>query len=735
MDQPAPQDPAAADLASDLAPSVRLLPVAVCFGLAGLADAAMTLSAGTVADGRSMPALCATIVGLWLAAAVGVSLVEKAVLAGVGRRGAADVLSAVTSWWTECLAGGDEDADRRRALRLIALLAGGAVLVLSSIAWLSHLIDTRHGALLIALTFVVGQIALAVASGIVALGVHRVARRTIRIKTRTLLVLVGLGAAVGLVYGLVAFRETIQQTDASSLLLIATAIGLQPLAHRLVTRRFDGVRASAGVIAFACLSLGLGALDRGSRGAVAQGSGTAKYLLDMVQRLSDADGDGSPWLPGFDDCAPFDANIHPFAVEIPGNGVDEDCDGFDGPAPGPDGEAVASGLPAAFSVPRPPPLDRQGPPPNLVLITIDALRADHVGAYGYVRPTTPNLDAVARRAVLFERAYAQDSGTGPSLWSLMAGKTPFQVKLEHASRFPPNYAESEITLATHLSRAGYQTAAVLCGHVFSVPWWTLRRGFGSYEEICGKDDKHKAPAVTRKALATLASFDPQRPYFLWVHYYDPHGPYYNSSDVDFGHEKKDRYDEEIAYTDRYVGRLLDMVGTRQHGRATYTAITADHGEAFGEHGPDPHARTLYVEVTRVPLILLGPDVTPRKVAAPVAVGDLFPTFLDLAGAPIPETTTMVSQGHVLFGAEPDMERLVFQENSYARPRRDVKGVVGKRYHLIVDTTHGTRELYDLQADRREMTNLHGTDRPEAARLEAAMRGFIPTTHVPRDLSK
>jgi arylsulfatase A-like enzyme len=398
---------------------------------------------------------------------------------------------------------------------------------------------------------------------------------------------------------------------------------------------------------------------------------------------------------------------------------------------------LAAGAEAASpeGSPRPAPLAREAAKkPNLIIITIDALRADHVGAYGYDRPVSPTLDRFAAQGVLFEEAFAQDSGTGPSLWSLMVGKTPFQVELERADRFPPRYGPSETTLATRLKDAGYETAAVLCGQVFSSPWWNLSDGFETFEEICGDKDRHQAPKVTALALKRFKTLSAKGPTAMWVHYYDPHGPYYNSPLADFGATTQDRYDEEIAFTDTHLAPLLKAL-TKTGSRPTYVAITADHGEGFGEHGSDPHARTLYREVTRVPLIFLGPDLVARRVAAPVGMHDIAPTFLDLAGLPIPEDMSARSLGRVLLGEPPSPDRLVFQENSFSRPRRDAKAVIRGPYHYILDTTNGGAELFDMAQDPGETTNLAGKDHPVERELEGALRAFLTTTKVPTNLSK
>ena len=237
-------------------------------------------------------------------------------------------------------------------------------------------------------------------------------------------------------------------------------------------------------------------------------------------------------------------------------------------------------------------------------------------------------------------------------------------------------------------------------------------------------------------MKTISMFDriaQPKPVFLWVHYYDPHHPYHDHRDLSFGSDKRARYDEEIAYTDRHLGPLLTAL-TAPGQRRGYVALTADHGENFGEHGPAPHARTLYYPVTHVPLVFWGSDLSPRRVQATAALNDIHPTFLALAHQPY-DHSTMMNQVATLWGKAADPDRLVYQENSFSRPRRHVKGVVGRGYHMIMDLTTGTDELYDLGTDRAETRNLAGQGLAIEGQLRAALKAFIPTTKVPEKLAK
>ena len=666
----------------------------------------------------------------------------------VGDEELAALSERLRAWWSRLNEEEDASRDRTRLATMTGWVVGLGSWLLLGAAALAYLIANRNGPWLISFASLVVHLLLTVPAALTGLTARRAALKLLDglasrepypdlLRLRRLLAAIrfaGIGAVVVSFTVMIlseflsldhAFLRLFRAVDGSAFLLPLVAVAALPLAHRWVRAGRDGVAWFVMLaLAFSLPLIGLQA--EAARVDVATSAPTSKYILKRLQSLADSDGDGVASPPFGADCGPDDPTIKPFAPDPPGDGIDQDCDGVDG--------ALANETftlkPLAPAVP----LDRPKSKPNLVLITIDALRADHLGAYGYQRPVSPVFDAYAERGVLFEEAFSQDSGTGPSLWSLMVGKTPFQVKLDRPERFPPRYADSETTLATRLKSAGYQTAAVLCGQVFGTPWWNLRDGFESFKEICGSQDKHQAASVTREALKTWEELSERGPTSMWVHYYDPHGPYYNSPLVDFGTTTLDRYDEEIALTDKHLGPLLEAL-TTPGKRPTYVVITADHGEGFGEHGSDPHARTLYRDVTRVPLLFLGPDLKARRVPEAVGMHDIAPTWLDLAGLKIPDDMTARSQGRVLFGAPAPAERLVFQENSYSRPRRDAKGVIRGRYHYILDITNGSSELYDMSEDPAERNNLVGTGLKVELELSAAIRDFIPSTHVPANLSK
>ncbi len=671
--------------------SIRLSATSLAFGALGLADWGL---AAARSERAALPGL-PLVVGLWLMAALPwalfASLFARLTLGPDGHR---PLLNLLAPAWRRLAADAGTPADTQRLATTIGVANALVVFIAGSVYLVRWYILHRHGALLIALATVAGQAALLLPAAAVGLIARRAARGLLtRARVR----------------GRLRRAGTTTVVAAAALTALAALAALAAAAHRVYIA-LDGPTFTLPVVALALASLLAARLRRGSWVA---------WALPVVAALAITLAARSPAARRLAGQDAWTARWAAYALLPPPTRAAAE---HTGPTP-------------PYRPPRRPSLAPPGPAPNLVLITFDALRADHTGFMGYSRPTSPRLDAFAKESVVFERAYSQDSGTGPSLWSLMTGKTPFQVELVRPDRFPPIIGPHEQVLAEQLKHAGYATAAVLCGDVFGTPHWNLRRGFDEYGDVCVGHTRDQAPIVQTHALSTLRRLAHKEPFFLWVHFFDPHGPYADHPDIGFGDQPMDNYDEEIRFTDVAFGELLDGLASADLGRNTFIAVTADHGEGFGEHGPDPHARNLYRNVTQVPLVLHGPGIAPRRVAEPVAMADLFPTLLDLASVPVPEASTMASQAPVLFGAAPDPERIVFQENSYSRPRRDTKGAIWRRWHMIIDLTTGVDELYDVLSDPGELHDRIGEEEEAAARLRRELRAFITTTRVPDDLSK
>jgi arylsulfatase A-like enzyme/Tfp pilus assembly protein PilF len=276
-------------------------------------------------------------------------------------------------------------------------------------------------------------------------------------------------------------------------------------------------------------------------------------------------------------------------------------------------------------------------PPNVLLITLDTTRADRLGCYGYALALTPTLDALAAEGVLFERACTPAPLTLPSHASMMTGLYPPEHGLVSNGR--GRLDENIPTLAESLRDAGYDTAGFIGSFVLHSKFG-LQQGFASYDDDMtntrptehGLHRQRDGVQVVDSALAWLTQRR-TKPFFCWVHLYDPHNPYLAHAD-EFGDRFQDRpYDGEIAYVDRQVQRLVKHLDSNQFRERTLVVVVGDHGENLGEHDEEEHSLTLYDSVLHVPWIWAGYGASAkgRRVPQPVSLVDLRPTILEAVG--------------------------------------------------------------------------------------------------------
>ena len=293
------------------------------------------------------------------------------------------------------------------------------------------------------------------------------------------------------------------------------------------------------------------------------------------------------------------------------------------PRTGPPGSAGGSAV-------LPPPTGDS--PRHVLIITIDTLRADRVGVYGWTNAHTPTLDGLARRGVRFTRAYATAPITLTSHATLLTGRYP----PGHAARHNGMAAQPDVlTLATHFKQAGFETGAFVSAFPLDRRFG-LTRGFDVYDDELprgndGRPQNERAGAITvDRALAWLRARPATARVFAWVHLFEPHAPYGLPAHAG-RRSATDRYDEEVTVADREIGRLLDAWPDASQ---TLVVATADHGEAFGEHGEIGHSIFVYDTTLRVPLIMAGPrTVAGIGVDAPVTLADLAPTIAAWAALP------------------------------------------------------------------------------------------------------
>jgi len=413
----------------------------------------------------------------------------------------------------------------------------------------------------------------------------------------------------------------------------------------------------------------------------------------------------------------------------------------------------------------------QAPPsggPNVLMISIDSLRADHLGTYGYERDTSPNLDRLAAGGVRFDSTVAPTSWTLPSHMSLLTGLDP----LDHGvtSDFRPALSRSIATLAETFRAAGYETAGVsISGYVKSE--WGFARGFDHYQDRLA-NTRNSSPRIIAEVHRWLEDWDGRgrrRPLFLFVHLWDVHydfeppaefvemfDPEYqgeadatnfvNNPAIHREMDPRDLehivalYDGEIRYTDKYIGDLLDRLQAMGELDNTIVSVTADHGEEFFDHGQKGHRETLYEEVLRVPWILSYPRRLPagRIVEEQVRLIDVAPTVLSLAGV---DRGSFGLSTDRQFGSR-DLSELargsadgtapppafshlsdVFTSNPgplYSVRTGDAKLILNREEEVVW-------ELYDLQDDPRELVNQAGASDPREAPLRSTLEGWSAKT--------
>jgi len=387
--------------------------------------------------------------------------------------------------------------------------------------------------------------------------------------------------------------------------------------------------------------------------------------------------------------------------------------------------------------------------PNLLMVVVDTLRADRLGCYGYDRNTTPNIDSLAERGVQFQRCYSTSSWTLPAVASLLSGTYPgLHGAVEWTDRVDPRVP----WLPAALKQNGFQTLAVTAN-----PFLTQKHGFDrGFERFDDEtvirsaqwsfprlESQFKAlvlastsATTTRRAMELLNEWDQERPFFMMVHYMDPHAdyvppePYDTRFGADYegpysGHVQskelgadlpkravehiKGLYDGEVAHVDEHVGRLLKHLEALEVRDKTVVIITADHGEGLLDHGRWVHGRTLYEEVVRVPLVIDWPGVTvePAAIEQPMSLVDVAPTVLETLGMAVPQAVQGYSHKRALKEGQPkDREPVLFSTSLGSKLVGAVDGadkMIARRRSTVGETEAGLfqQEYYDLKKDPRE----------------------------------
>lgn len=350
---------------------------------------------------------------------------------------------------------------------------------------------------------------------------------------------------------------------------------------------------------------------------------------------------------------------------------------------------------------------------DILLVTVDALRADHLGAYGYRRPTSPNLDALAARGARFDAAYCATPHTSYSVTSLMTGKymRPLMAL---------GVGDDSETWAGLLRRYEYRTAAFYPPAVFFIDearFTHFRDQKLDFEYA--KIEFTKPDLRFAQVRDYLAGARREVPLFLWVHLFEPHEPYEKHPEYDFGERPLDAYDGEVKTADALIGRIVAEF-ERTRGTGNVILMSADHGEEFGDHGGRYHGTTVYEEQVRVPLLVVAPGVAPRVVTAPAQTIDLLPTVLSALGIPRVPRLRGRDLGPALTGRPDPTARAFAETESAALYAKDA-------LRMVCDKATSACRLYDVGVDPGELHDVSAAKPAEAAEMRKEL-GRIERDH-------
>ena len=371
-------------------------------------------------------------------------------------------------------------------------------------------------------------------------------------------------------------------------------------------------------------------------------------------------------------------------------------------------------------------------PVNVILVTIDTLRADHVGCYGNRSVPTPTMDRLATEGIVFRQAIAQVPLTLPSHVAILTGTYPIWNGVEDLTT--EGLGPGVPTLAEVFKKHGYSTAALVSAFVLN-SMWGLKRGFDAYDDAINPLDEvstehhsleRKASETVDHTLRWLQGHSSQ-PFFLWLHLYDPHAPY--DPPEPFKSRFHNRpYDGEIAYTDQQLGRFVSFLESQNLYASSLILLVSDHGEGLGEHGEEQHGLFIYNSTVHVPLILKPPadfKAAQRSISEVVNTVDIAPTLVQYCRFPSADSASF--QGRSLLSLtrskSPGTPREGYSESLYPRTSfgwHSLHGTETEQYHYIQAPRE---ELYDLLLDPTETHNIAGQKPSVAAALRENMHAL------------
>ena len=679
-----------------------------------------------------------------------------AVLAlAVGIYGAAGlVLGLLASWAVGTILGAlparldaDPEADHRLAGAILAGLAGAVALAVGAAA--AHGMFVAQMASKKLAVIATGGLALALVPVglVVALACRRPGRavagwlpRLGRLG-RTGALLIGLGAGGVLAVIAALSRADWRVLDLGPLEAAAVALVMGGAHGFFWYASFAGKRLQARLpllpLRVAVVALVLVCLFVGSRTpesspayqAITDNALGLRWGVKLARALTDRDGDGFSARFGGGDCDDHAPDVYPGAEDIPGDGIDQNCEGGDAkPAPA---EPVAAEAPAPPTV-KPQAGAFSG---NLLLISIDALRADRLGVAGYGRPKgrslTPTLDALAKRGTYFRRVWSQAPNTPRSFPSLVTSRYPSDIAWQQRSLNYSPILPSNQTFFEYLARGGWKPIGIF-SHFYFTPDRGISKAFAEWSNdgagtIAESNKDIAAPRIVPRVIARLKKAAAAKEKFvLWTHLFEPHSSYMEHPEFPTSLTKvaglEEKYDYEIAFVDLWIAKIMKTLAETGLDKTTTVVVWADHGEAWGEHKKYFHGQDLTEEQLRVPLIVAVPGQAPLVADDEVALVDVGPTLLDLVGIPTPKAF----RGRSLL---PRIEgkalppRPLFAEllPATAWPHHEVMMVDRGRKitHRITDRRW---DLFDLKSDPHQQNNL--ADDPHHAKMLAELRAKL-----------